>query len=186
MNRTRYYSKAYVMNFRNKNIVITGIPGVGKTTLVKKLLAQLRQLSAAGFYTDEIRESGIRKGFELVDLLGNRSLLSHIGIKSPFRVGKYYVDVMGFDKFLDNVEFLNPQTGLVVVDEVGKMECYSDKFASIMRMILDSDKTVIATIAQKGGGLIAEIKERTDIQLFVLTLENRDRIAFEILNVIPV
>jgi nucleoside-triphosphatase len=172
------------MNSQQKNLLITGTPGVGKTTLVKELLAQLRHLSVAGFYTDEIRESGIRKGFELVDLHGNRSLLSHVQIKSPFRVGKYGVDVVSFDEFIDTVDFLDPQTGLVVIDEIGKMECYSEKFTSLLRKIFDSDKIVIATIARKGGGLIAEIKERNDIQLFELMLENRDRLAFEIVRAI--
>jgi nucleoside-triphosphatase len=172
------------MSSQQKNILITGIPGVGKTTLVKKLLAQLNQLKTAGFYTQEIREGGVRKGFELVDLSGQRSLLSHIQIKSPYRVGKYGVDVVSFDEFIDTVDFLNPQTGLVVIDEIGKMECYSEKFTTLLREILDSESKVIATIARKGGGLIAEIKERIDIQLFELTMENRDRLAFEIVRAI--
>lgn len=168
------------MSFQENNIFITGNPGLGKTTLVKKLLTQLVNWNVSGFYTQEIRESGVRKGFELVDLSGHRSLLSHIRIKSPYRVGKYGVDIVSFDTFLDTVDFLNPQTDLVVIDEIGKMECYSEKFTFLMRKILDSDKKVIATIARKGGGLIAEVKGRNDIQMFELTLENRDRFALEI------
>ncbi len=174
------------MGDRPKNILITGIPGVGKTTLVKKILTQLRHLSLAGFFTEEIRKSGIRLGFELVDLNGHRSLLSHVRIKSPYRVGKYGVDVGRFNAFLDTVDFLNPQTYLVVIDEIGKMECYSDKFISLMRNILDSEKKVLATIAHKGGGLIAEIKDRNDVQLSELTLKNRDRLASEIMSGITV
>jgi nucleoside-triphosphatase len=170
------------MSSRKKNILITGNPGVGKTTLVKKLLAQLEQLSAAGFYTEEIRESGIRKGFELVDLRGQRSVLSHVRIKGPCRVGKYGVDVVGFDAFLETVDFLDSQTDLIVIDEIGKMECYSDKFTSLMQKILESPTLVIATIARKGGGFIAEIKERKDVKLFELTMTNRDRLDHEILS----
>lgn len=172
------------MSSQKKNVLITGIPGVGKTTLVQNILIQLKPLKTAGFYTEEIRESGIRKGFELVDLNGQRSLLSHIRIKSPYRVGKYGVDVVRFNEFLDTVDFLAKKTELVVIDEIGKMECHSEKFTSLMRQILESDKKVIATIARKGGGLIAEIKNRTDIQLFELTLENRDRFASEIVRAI--
>jgi nucleoside-triphosphatase len=174
------------MSSQQKNILITGTPGVGKTTLVQKLLAELRHLSAVGFYTEEIRESGVRKGFELVDLVGQRRLLSHVRIKSPDRVGKYYVDVEGFDEFLDTMDFLNPAIYLIVIDEIGKMECYSKKFNSLMRHILDSEKLVIATIARKGGGFIAEIKDRPDILLFKLTLENRDSLTSEILSAILV
>jgi nucleoside-triphosphatase len=174
------------MRSPRKNILITGNPGVGKTTLVKKILSQLEHLNASGFYTQEIREGGIRQGFELEDLSGQRSVLSHVRIKSPYRVGKYGVDVARFDEFLDATDFLDSHTELVVIDEIGKMECYSSKFVSLMRKILDSDTLVIATIAQKGGGFIAEIKERDDIQLYVLTKENRDRFASDILREITI
>jgi nucleoside-triphosphatase len=139
-------------------------------------------LNATGFFTEEIRMNRIRKGFELVDLRGHRSVLSHVRVKSPFRVGKYGVDVEEFDKFLEGVDFFDSRTDLVVIDEIGKMECYSDKFVSLMKKILDSDTTVIATIAQKGGGFIAETKERSDIQLFELTHANRDELGFEIMS----
>lgn len=162
------------------NIFITGNPGVGKTTLVKKLLTGLVGWNVSGFYTEEIRDSGVRKGFELVDLAGRRSLLSHIQIKGPYRVGKYGVDIVGFDTFLDTVDFLNPRTDLVVIDEIGKMECYSKKFASLVRELIHSDKKIVATISRKGGGLIAEVKAGKNIQMFELTLENRDRLALEI------
>lgn len=165
-----------------KNILITGTPGVGKTTLLKKILTQLRHLSMAGFYTEEIRAEGVRVGFELVDLKGHRRVLSHVRIKSPFRVGKYGVDVEGFDGFLDTVDFLNPQVDLILIDEIGKMECSSAKFASLMRKILESETRVIATIARKGTGLISEIKDRTDIHLYELKLENRDLLVFEIVK----
>ena len=60
-----------------KNFLITGLPGVGKTTLIKKLSEKLKHLHPAGFYTEEIREAGQRKGFELISLDGKRGLLSH-------------------------------------------------------------------------------------------------------------
>lgn len=170
------------MNGPVKKILITGTPGIGKTTLVKKILTHVRHLNSAGFYTEEIRESGVRMGFELVDLNGKRSLLSHVRIKSPCRVGKYGVDVAGFDAFLDTVDFLNPRIDLILIDEIGKMECSSDKFIALMRKLLDSKKKIIAAIAQKGGGLIAEVKDRGDTKLYELTLKNRDRLAIEIVS----
>ena len=55
-----------------KKILITAPPGIGKTTLSKKLEWELADLHPAGFYTEEIRENGIRKGFELISLSGRR------------------------------------------------------------------------------------------------------------------
>jgi nucleoside-triphosphatase len=165
-----------------KNFLITGLPGVGKTTLIKKLSGALATLHPAGFYTSEIREEGARKGFELNTLEGSKGLLSHINTQSPHRVGKYSVDVKGFEDFLDAIPFFNSVTHLVVIDEIGKMECFSEKFKKLLGRILDSQKWVIATIALKGSGFISEIKEREDVKIFEITKKNRGFLFLEILR----
>jgi len=170
------------VNLTKKNLLITGLPGVGKTTLVKKLSEALKSFYPVGFYTAEIREGGERKGFELISLDGKKGLLSHKDIKSLYQVGSYRVDVKGFEEFLDSISFFNPLTRLIIIDEIGKMECLSDQFKKLLKEILDSEKWVIATIALKGSGLIAEIKERKDVQLFEITKKNRDIVFREILN----
>jgi nucleoside-triphosphatase len=163
-----------------KNILITGVPGIGKTTIIVRLLEALKDFCAAGFYTKEIRRGGIRKGFELIDLNGRKSLLSHVSIKSPFRVSKYGVDLQAFDEFLDAIAFFDSSTDLIIIDEIGKMECLSQKFNTLLEKILDSEKLLIATIALKGSGIIKRIKERPDIRLFEMTRDNRDSLARDI------
>jgi nucleoside-triphosphatase len=165
-----------------KNLLITGLPGVGKTTLIKKLSKALKGLHPIGFYTEEIREEGVRKGFELISLEGKKGLLSHKDIRSPHTVGSYKVDVKSFEDFLNSISFLNPLTRLIVIDEIGKMECLSEPFKKLLKEILDSEKWVIATIALKGSGLIAEVKERKDVKLFEITKGNRDIVFRGILN----
>jgi nucleoside-triphosphatase len=150
--------------------------------LIKKLSEGLKHLHPAGFYTEEIREEGQRKGFELVSLDGKRGLLSHKDIKSTYRVGQYKVDIESFENFLDSVPFFDSLNRLIIIDEIGKMECFSDSFKNLLKKILNSGKLVIATIALKGNGLIAEIKERQDIKLFELTSHNRDTLFLEILR----
>jgi nucleoside-triphosphatase len=168
----------------DKNILITGLPGVGKTTLIRNVCDKLSGINLAGFYTSEIREAGIRKGFELVDFNGERQLLSHVDIESQFRVGKYRVDIAGFEKYLDNSGLLTLTSQLVVIDEIGKMECLSPKFVTLVNELLASKKMVLATIALKGGGVIGEIRRRQDIQLFEITPRNRNLLASEILSAI--
>ena len=165
-----------------KNILITGTPGVGKTTLVRKIITDLRQFNPAGFYTGEIREGGIRKGFNLTAPDGRAGLLAHVDIKSPLRVGKYGVDTVGFERFLVSLDLSNPENRLVIIDEIGKMECFSEKFKTLVRTLLDSDRTVIATIALKGGGFITEVKSREDIVAHQLTFRNRDSLPVEIIR----
>jgi nucleoside-triphosphatase len=165
-----------------KNLLVTGLPGAGKTTLIKKLSEALKSLHPAGFYTEEIREGGERKGFDLVSLEGKRGLLSHRGIRSPHRVGQYKVDIKGFEDFLDSISLFNPLARLIIIDEIGKMECLCDQFIKLLEKILDSEKCVIATIALKGTGLIEKIKKRQDIRLFEITQKNRDALFSEILK----
>lgn len=167
------------MDSIKKNILITGQPGVGKTTLIKKLSDELKDLNPIGFYTTEIRKGGIRKGFELISLSGRKGILSNIDIKSPYRVSKYGVDIKSFEDFLESISFLDLGTNLIIIDEIGKMECFSDKFKKLIRKILNSDKLLIASISLKGGGLIAEIKKRDDIKLFEITQSNREYLLIE-------
>jgi len=165
-----------------KNLLITGLPGVGKTILIKKLSEALKDFHPVGFYTAEIREGGERKGFELISLEGERGLLSHVDTKSPHRVGRYSVEVKGFEDFLEAIPFFNPSIHLIIIDEIGKMECFSEKFKKMLGKILDSEKSVIATIALMGSGLIAEIKGRKDVKIFEVTKKNRDSLFLEILK----
>jgi nucleoside-triphosphatase len=170
------------MSRAESRILITGTPGVGKTTLVRKIAAGLAHRRPVGFYSTEIREGGKRKGFELVSLEGGRGMLAHVGTHSPQRVGKYGVDVEGFDRFLDTIRWYGPDIGLVMIDEIGKMECFSGKFRSLVRRILDSKISFLATVARRGSGLIAEVKGRTDVELLELTSRNRDSLAGEIVR----
>jgi nucleoside-triphosphatase len=166
----------------SQNILITGQPGIGKTTFIKKITGELRDLRAVGFYTEEIRESGIRKGFELISLSGQKGLLSHVDMSSPYRVSKYGVDIKRFEDFLDSIPFFERGTDIVIIDEIGKMECFSKKFKQIVNNLLDSEKAFVSTIALRGGGFVGEVKKRNDIKLFEMSPVNRDTILSEILG----
>jgi nucleoside-triphosphatase len=165
-----------------KNLLITGRPGTGKTTLIKKLSAELEGYRPLGFYTAEIRKGGQRLGFELVSLDGKRGLLSHVKVASPYHVGKYRVDLRGFENFLDAIPFFDPANRLIVIDEIGKMECLSHRFQSLVKELLDSEKWVIAAVALKGAGLIEEVKKRRDAKMFEVSERNRDDLPVELLE----
>ena len=167
-----------------KNILITGLPGIGKTTLIKNLSEELKDLHPAGFTSGEIREGGIRKGFELVSLDGKRGILAHVDLRSSSRVGKYGVDIHGFERFLSAISIHDPAAALIIIDEIGKMECFSDTFTSMVRTFLDSGKAVIASVALKGSGFIQEVKGRADVTLIEITPKNRDALLREITQMV--
>ena len=173
------------MPSKSAKILLTGLPGCGKTTAIMKIIAGLGCASVAGFYTEEIREGNTRKGFGWKRLDGAGGILAHVDIKSRFKIGKYGVDVAGFEKSVVPVlDADRTGTELFVIDEIGKMECFSQKFVAAVRRLLASEKSVLATVARKGSGLIPEVKNYPDTQLFNLTRENRERMIVEIIQIL--
>ena len=164
------------MRLRHAKTLITGKPGVGKTTLVQKIVERMGSVNMAGFYTSEIRQTGSRLGFELQGLNGECRILAHVDIDSRHRVGKYGVDTLGFEAFLENLDLLNPRVELIVIDEIGKMELFSSYFRNLVLKTLNADKQVLGTIALKGNNFIRKIKQRLDLRLFEVTHANRDRL----------
>lgn len=163
------------------NLLITGNPGVGKTTMLIWLAKALAEYHPAGFITREIREGVARKGFLLVSCSGLRRVLSHVDIESPIRVGKYKIDLVGFEQFLKETRVSEESTDLVMVDEIGKMECYSPLFRDSVLRLLDADQPFIATIGKQGTPFMEGIKERPDVKLVEVTLQNRESIRDDLL-----
>ena len=165
----------------NRLLLITGRPGVGKTTVIREVADSLSGRALGGFYTEEIRGHSERRGFRLVTFAGRERVMADIGIRGPHRVGRYGVDVSAIDELAGPALALKEETEIYLVDEIGKMECFSQKFVSAMRDLLDSRKIVIATIAQKGGGFIEEVRQRRDPLEVEITRENRDQCPGQIL-----
>ena len=165
-----------------RNILITGRPGAGKTTLIKEIVEKLGK-PAGGFYTEEIRRSGQRIGFGIKTLDGKSGMLSSIDIDSPCRIGKYKVNLPEFERVaLPAVEGGLAKSKIIIIDEIGPMELFSQKFKDTVLKALDSPNQVIATIKQKGAKFIDKIKSRRDVTIFNLCSDNREEILNKILG----
>ena len=162
------------------NLLLTGRPGVGKTTLVLRVLEELNDVPASGFYTAEIRSGGRRLGFRIVTLDGQEAILAHVEIPSKRRVSRYGVDVAAFERVALPGLFPGPHIHLMVIDEIGKMECFSRAFREAVLRALDADTPVLATVALRGDRFIEGLKAREDIELVEITPANRDRLAKEL------
>lgn len=168
---------------RRPAILLTGMPGVGKTTIIQRIAEGLTDRQLGGFMTAEIRRGRERVGFRLQTFDGRATVLAHVEVRGP-RVGRYGVDVAALDTVVEAA--LDPKAAveLFLVDEIGKMECLSAKFVAAMIRLLDAHKPLVATIARRGGGFIEDVKHRPDVDLLEVTRTNRDEMSDRLLHVL--
>jgi len=164
-----------------RNILITGPPGCGKSTLIEKVINRIKE-PVGGFFTREIKESGRRVGFSINTVDGREGILAHQNIRSQFRVGKYGVNIEDIDSLAVSAIIPVHREQIIVIDEIGKMECFSALFKKTLIQVLDSPNCVIGSIALKGGTFIQGIKNRDDVTVSSVTPETRDSLVKEILG----
>lgn len=158
--------------FRRKNIFLTGAPSSGKTTVIKKVVARLG-LPAYGFYTEEERKDGRRTGFLMKTLDGRSGYLAHQDVKSGYHIRRYGVSIENIES-IAAASIVPRGENIIILDEIGKMECFSVVFRKAALCALDSPNIVIGTITLGGDDFILSVKERPDIEITEVTPENRD------------
>ncbi|MBO3833433.1 MAG: NTPase [Candidatus Brockarchaeota archaeon] len=169
-------------------ILVTGRPGIGKTTLVSRLAQMLkdRGVSVGGMITYETREKEVRTGFLVEDLkTGLKGLMASVNYSSGPRVGKYVVNLaeierVGVKAITDAVE----RDEVVIIDEIGPMELYSESFRKAVSEAFASAKSVVATIHYRASQnpFCRTILSREDVSTFVVNVENRDVLPKTILD----
>jgi len=167
---------------RGRKVLLTGRPGVGKTTVLVRLAALLGR-EAAGFYTAEVREADRRVGFEIVTLGGERAVLADAGSVSRYRVGKYGVEVDNLALAVGELERAlgSGENTCLLIDEIGKMELFSPAFREIVRRCFAAPNPVVATIMAKPHPFCDALKNRPGVRLVTVTPANRDRLPRELL-----
>jgi nucleoside-triphosphatase len=154
-------------------LLITGRPGSGKTTALRRAAERLRGWRLGGFLTEEIRERGERRGFRALTFDGRARDLARADWRLPARVGRYGVDVAVMDALADELDSRRAVDAWLV-DEIGKMECLSRRFVSALRALLDGPTPIVATIALRGSGFIAEVKRHPRAEVWTVSSATRD------------
>jgi nucleoside-triphosphatase len=159
--------------------VLTGSPGVGKTTVLARTVSVLRQknLSVGGMFSRELREGQTRVGFEIVDIaVIRKGWLAHVNQERGPQVGKYRVNLEDLEMIgAGSIDYAVDNCDIVVIDEIGPMELFSEKFKNAAEKALTSEKLVIAVVRWKAQDkLVVETKKRADAEVFVVTLDNRN------------
>jgi nucleoside-triphosphatase len=165
-------------------LLLTGRPGVGKTTIMRSVVAALGPV-AGGFYTEEIRQEGRRVGFRLVTLDGRSGILASVNGSGPHRVGKYWIHLDDLDRVgvgalrraLETADTL-----VVVIDEIGKMELFSAEFRKAVEAALAGPKTVLATVMAGPHPWADKIKAHPRTTLLEVTRANRAALPKQVLS----
>lgn len=157
-----------------KNIFLTGRPGVGKTTVIRKVIDGL-DVVIGGFYTEEIREGGRRAGFTIRGTDGSSGILAHRDLRSPYRVSRYGVNIADLERVgCGALEKAVESADCIVMDEVGSMEIHSALFREMVMKALSSPVPVLGTLQAKRNDFLDSVRGRGDLLLLQVTEENRD------------
>ena len=156
-----------------KNILITGPPRSGKSTLIEAVIKRI-QGPVTGFFTREIRDGGERVGFSINTVEEREGILAHRSVRSRYRVGRYGVNLKDIDDIAVPAMIPSGHEEIIVIDEIGKMECFSRLFRETLSQVLDSPNPVLGSIALRGTPFIEGIKRREDVMVIDVTIQNRD------------
>lgn len=162
-----------------KNILLTGPPGSGKTTVIRRLLELLPSGAVTGFYTEEIREGGKRTGFVAQIVGGPRIVLARASGAGCHRVGRYAVEVRAFEEMVLRplaAALKEPAKRFLVIDEIGKMELLAPSFANLVLACLDDVRPLVATVMLAPHPIADRIKARPDVEVIAVGADNRDRL----------
>jgi nucleoside-triphosphatase len=159
----------------NHIYLLTGKPGIGKTTIIKNVIERVGIERCGGFYTEEIRVQNTRIGFRLVTIEGQTGVFAHITSESPLRIGRYGVNLDCLESLgIAAIQKAIAMKQLVIIDELGPMEGLSDRFKQTVLDMFNSASPVIGTIALRSHPWLDTLKRQEGVILYTLTPDNRD------------
>jgi nucleoside-triphosphatase len=165
-------------------VILTGRPGVGKTTLVRRLAEALGE-RAAGFYTAELRQYGERVGFDIVTLSGGHGILARVDWPGPPRVGRYGVRLWDLENLAVPEIYRGIAQGKVLlIDEIGKMELASAAFREAVGAAFRSPNTVVATARLGPDPFVESLKALNGVLTFHVTPSNRRELLDRLLKML--
>jgi nucleoside-triphosphatase len=160
-------------------ILLTGPPRAGKTTLASRLAHELtaRGVAIGGFLTHEMREGGHRVGFTVEEIGGPRVLLAHVSLPDGPTVGRYRVDIAAFERLaLPAIQRAIQRGGVVIIDELGRMELLSPTFIASFNGLLEQPVPLVATVHAHQHPVTDAIKQRPDIELLEVDPHHADEL----------
>lgn len=167
-----------------RSLLLTGRPGIGKTTIIKRVAEELGN-QAGGFYTEEIRGPGGRRGFRLVTLDGQDAVMAHVELKGEGRprVSRYGVDVRAVERVgVTALRRAMRRGQIVVIDEIGKMELFCGPFKDVVLQAVGGPHVVIATVMAKPNPWIDALKAQPGVEVWEVTTKTRGRMTEKVVQ----
>ncbi|MFB6353490.1 MAG: NTPase [Halobacteriales archaeon] len=167
------------------NLLVTGPPRSGKTTVVERVVDRLEQRGyrVGGLYSPEVREDGERIGFDIRDAMTVETrVLARVDREAGPSVGKYRVAVEHVDALAEAaIDRALEAADVVVVDEIAPMEVESDSFVRAVRRALEAETPVLAAVHHRSQrGFVGAVKDRDDAERFEVTPDTRDALPGEL------
>ncbi|MFN2108261.1 MAG: nucleoside-triphosphatase [Anaerolineae bacterium] len=166
-----------------KTLLLTGHPGIGKTTIIRNVIAQVGN-KAGGFYTEEIVGPGGRKGFRLITPDGKETIMAHVDLRSPktLTVGRYGVDVKALERVgIAALRRAMQEKKLVIVDEIGTMELYSRAFCDAVMLAILGPTPVLGTIMSHSHPESDVFKTLAQVTLWEVNRTTRDGLTGKVM-----
>ena len=166
-------------------ILLTAQPGTGKSTAVKKIVNMLEKENCGGFYTEEIRKDGERVGFRICTLSGKTGILSHVNINSEYRISRYGIDLEEFERLCVSElvsAIKDDKVKYIVIDEIGPMQLFSEKYKELLIQLLNCEKTIIGTIFMDSYEWLDDFKKKDNVNLIEITFDNRDSLPIQLVE----
>ncbi|HEU5005186.1 MAG TPA: nucleoside-triphosphatase [Candidatus Saccharimonadales bacterium] len=156
-------------------LLLTGLPGTGKTTLFRKILPSLD--CDLWIVSEELRDlGGQRIGFKARSSDGASSVFAHkTEVKSEATLGDYLVDIKTIDRLFTQLISKVPEDKFVAIDEIGRMQMLSPTFKKAVLDLFSKNFNILATI-RYGDDWTREFTAKNDVITFTLAGNNHKEI----------
>ena len=169
------------------HILIVGEQGVGKSTLIARLVDELN-MPVWGYYT--------KKESHLADETFGEPVYIYEADKPQTQTDENLVgycknrhavsDIARFDAFAEAHLQIPPTDHLIVLDEIGFMESKAMGFRDAILKLLDGSTHVIAAVKDKDNEFLHEVRKHPNCKCFHITSENRDILYKDVLKYLEI
>ncbi|MBN2517717.1 MAG: AAA family ATPase [Candidatus Altiarchaeota archaeon] len=163
------------------DIIITGQPGVGKTTVCERLILILKK---NGLRCGGVLSPWVPEGFDIVDIqTGEARPFARLG-KGEVTVGSFVFDRKGVDFALGALEN-SRDCDVIFIDEIGSLELRGGGLMPAVKLLAASDTPLIIISRSWLSNQVKELLSKRTFLTFEATEANREDLPPEISRVFP-